>query len=69
MALFHAQVFPEEVQALVLVDPMNPRLVDKVGDCLKTMVPDVTEPASNPEYVLLRMTQTMDSPFCGAIRS
>ena len=61
LALLHAEAFPDDVAALVLVDPMNPRFVADVGDWLKTTVPTITNPSTNREYVVQRMTQTMDS--------
>jgi pimeloyl-ACP methyl ester carboxylesterase len=61
MAMVHAQQFPDLVEALVLVDPMNPRFMDEVGDWLKTTVPTITDPTTNREYVTQRMSRTFDA--------
>lgn len=61
LALLHAEEFAGQVEALVLVDPMNPRFVAKVGDWLTTTVPKITNPTSDREHVIQRMTRTMDS--------
>lgn len=61
LALLHAEEFASQVGALVLVDPMNPRFVAKVGDWLMTTVPKITNPTSDRERVIQRMTRTMDS--------
>lgn len=61
LALLHAEEYSSRVEALVLVDPMNPRFVAEVGDWLETTVPTITNPTSNREHVIQRMTGTMDS--------
>lgn len=61
MALLHAELAPEAVNALVLVDPMNPRFVAAVGDWLESTVPAIPDPTTNREHAILRMARTMDS--------
>lgn len=61
MALAHADVFPGDVAGLVLVDPMNPRFVAEHGAWLRSTVPDIDEPATNVEHVVVRMSRTLES--------
>lgn len=61
LALAHAARYPELVVALVLVDPMNPRFIAKTGDFVKSTAPDIADPTTNREHVLVRMTRTLDA--------
>jgi pimeloyl-ACP methyl ester carboxylesterase len=61
LALIHAHQFGDMVEALVLVDPMNPRFMNELGEWLKTTVPTITDPATNREHVIQRMSRTFDA--------
>lgn len=61
LALAHAGMYPERVVGLVLVDPMNPRFVAEMGDWLKSTLPEIEDPRSNRERVILRMSRTFDT--------
>lgn len=60
LALVHAETFAEDVRALVLVDPMNPRFIDGVGvDFLRNMAPTVNNPTTHRDYVAQRMSLSL----------
>jgi pimeloyl-ACP methyl ester carboxylesterase len=59
LSLYHAAVDPARVRGLVLVDPMNPGFVAEVGiEWLQGTVPDVVDPQSDREHVMVRMKRT-----------
>lgn len=58
LALRYADLYAEDVVGLVLVDPMNPGFVMETGDFVYTTVPDVTEPSTRREHVIVRMKRT-----------
>lgn len=55
LALLHATRYPDQVVALVLVDPMTPRFATTTGDFLDSTLPDLSEPATDRERALARM--------------
>ena len=61
LALSHAGQYPDDVVGLVLVDPTNPRFVAEVGDWLKSTLPEIDEPRTNQEHVIVRMAATLDA--------
>lgn len=66
LALLHAQLHPDEVGGLVLVDPMNAGFVDAVGmDWVQATVPDIAEPETDRERVIVRMRRTFPGLVAG----
>lgn len=61
LALLHADLYPEKVRGLVLVDPMNPRFVEATGDFVQSTVPDIAEPANDRERLIVRMRNTFEA--------
>lgn len=60
LALLHAELYPDAVAGLVLVDPMNPRFVAATGDFVQSTVPDIRDPRTDREKALARMIDGFD---------
>lgn len=58
LAFLHAGLYPDQVVGLVLVDPMNAVFANETGDFLRSTVPDIDEPESDHERVIVRMRRT-----------
>ena len=59
LALYNAESHPDRVVGLVLVDPMNPAFVNAMGlDWMQATVPDITEPTTPFDHVVVRMKTT-----------
>lgn len=55
LALLSAARFPDRVKGVVLVDPMNPRFVDRTGDFVFSTVPRIEHPSTVRERALVRL--------------
>jgi len=55
LALLSAARFPDFVRGVVLVDPMNPRFVEKTGDFVFSTVQSPEHPSTVQERALVRM--------------
>ena len=55
LALLSAARFPDRVQGVVLVDPMNPRFVERTGDFVFSTAQRPERPATTQERALVRM--------------
>lgn len=60
LALDHAARHSGNVRGVVLVDPMNARFIEATGDFVESTVPDIENPATNREHVVVRMKRTFD---------
>lgn len=69
LALDHAAAYPDRVAALVLVDPMNPRLVAAVGDWLDTTVPGIERSGTDRKRVIVRMTDNLEALSARLLRT
>ena len=55
LALLSAARFPDRVQGVVLVDPMNPRFVERTGDFVFSTAQRIERPATVQEHALVRL--------------
>ena len=55
LALLAAARFPDRVQGVVLVDPMNPRFVERTGDFVFSTAQRIEHPATPRERALVRL--------------
>jgi pimeloyl-ACP methyl ester carboxylesterase len=55
LALLSAARFPDRVQGVVLVDPMNPRFVERTGDFVFSTVQRIEHPSTVQEHALVRL--------------
>lgn len=55
LAMLSAARFPDRVKGVVLVDPMNPRFVEKTGDFVFSTVQPIERPSTDRERALVRM--------------
>lgn len=60
LALLHAGLYPEDVAGLVLVDPMNHVFIEETGDFVQSTVPDVPEPTTEIDRLIVRMKRTLE---------
>lgn len=60
LAVVHAELYPEHVAGLVLVDPMNSRFIAATGDFVKSTVSVPENPANDQDWVIARMVRTLD---------
>ena len=61
LAVLHAQLDPQRVVGLVLVDPMNADFIRRVTLAwLNTTVPDIVTPASARDTVIFRMKRSIE---------
>lgn len=60
LALLHADLFPDDVVGLVLVDPMNHVFIRETGDFVQSTVPDIAEPTNDRERLIVRMKRTLE---------
>jgi pimeloyl-ACP methyl ester carboxylesterase len=61
MAVVHADLYPDQIAGVVLVDPMNSRFVDATGDFVNSTVPHITEPKNDRERAIARLVNTFDT--------
>ncbi len=55
LAMLSAARFPDRVQGVVLVDPMNPRFVASTGDFIFSTVRPIEHPSNDRELALVRL--------------
>ena len=56
LALLSAARFPDRVVGVVLVDPMNPRFVERTGDFVFSTAPRIEHPSTIRERAVVRLT-------------
>jgi pimeloyl-ACP methyl ester carboxylesterase len=67
LSLFHAVRRTDRVAGLVLVDPMNPDFIRRVTlEWLNTTAPDIANPTSARDTVIVRMKRTIGELTAGA---
>ena len=60
LSVLHADLDPEGVAALVLVEAMNSRFIRATGDFIYETVPSYPEPADDAQRLIARMTRTLE---------
>ena len=60
LVVAHADLDPDRVAALVLVEAMNSRFIRATGEFIYSTVPSYPEPADDSQRLIMRMTRTLE---------
>ena len=60
LVVAHADLDPDRVAALVLVEAMNSRFIQATGEFIYSTVPSYPEPADDSQRLIMRMTRTLE---------
>ena len=60
LVVAHADLDPDRIVALVLVEAMNSRFIRATGDFIYSTVPSYPQPADDRQRLLARMTRTLE---------
>lgn len=60
LVVLHADLDPDRIAALVLVEAMNSRFIRSTGEFIYSTVPSYAEPADDAQRLVTRMTRTLE---------
>ncbi|HET9332506.1 MAG TPA: alpha/beta hydrolase family protein [Gemmatimonadota bacterium] len=60
LVVVHADLDPDRIAALVLVEAMNSRFIRATGEFIYSTVPSYSDPADDSQRLIMRMTRTLE---------